>query len=558
MFQILFGVAGGLAIFLFGMTSCSDGLQKASGSALKSIIHKLTANPLIGVLVGILVTVLVQSSTATTVILVGLVGAQLMTLAQSIGVILGADVGTTLTVQLIALKVTSYALLFIAIGFALNFLGRRARIKQLGQVIMGFGLVFFGLHIMSTTMEPLREYEAFREMLISFGANPFLGLLVATLFTAIIQSSAATIGLALSLALQGLVPIEAAIPMILGANIGTCSTALLATIGAPTEAKRVGVAHVLFKVLGVVLILPFLGPFTDLVRTTASDAARQIANAHTLFNVGIAVVFLPFARPFARLIEFLIPERTPALPDLEQPLYIEHRSLNTPVLALEQVRAEIVRVARMINQMAVNLGEILVDYDEDLATRIWQLEKGVDALYRQVIGFLADIAQSNLTEEQSRENVVWIQAANDLEHIGDSIIRMLQAVAKKLENQAIFSDEGQKELQELFNRVIDLTDLLVEVFEAPDESNITALSRDAEEILRLEQGMRISHIRRLHAQIAVSLDTSPIHLDLTNGMRRIADHALLISKHMYEISEKPPVEQSLNAMQEAAQVSTGY
>jgi phosphate:Na+ symporter len=554
-FQFIFGVAGGLAIFLYGMTLTSTGLQKASGSALKSIIHKLTANPLFGMLVGILVTFLIQSSTATTIILVSLVGANLMTLAQSIGVILGADVGTTLTVQLIAFKITSYALFFIAVGFALSFLAKRPRMKSLGQIIMGFGMIFFGIHIMTTTMEPVREYEGIRQILLSFGRNPFLGLIVAAVLTVITNSSAATIGLVLSLAMQGMIPLQASVPLILGANIGTCSTALLATIGAPTDAKRVGVAHVLFKFLGVILILPFLGPFTDLVSSTSIDPARQIANAHTLFNVGIAVVFLPFAKPFARLIEFIIPERAEPIPELEKPLFLERHSLNTPVLALEQVRAEIIRIARMINQMAVNLGEILVSYDEDLATRIWQLEAGVDSLYRHVVGFLADIAQSDLTEDQSHENVVWIQVTNDLEHIGDSMIRMLQAITKKLETNVVFSQQGQKELEDLFGRVVHLTDNLVAAFELSNEEHLAAIKEDANGIIAREEQMRFSHIRRLHAQISVTRDTSPIHLDLTNAMRRIADHTLLIVKNMSGVSGKPPVEETLNAIQETANVN---
>lgn len=246
MFQIVFGVAGGLALFLYGMNLCSDGLQRASGSALKRILSKLTSNPVMGVIFGTIVTVLIQSSSATTVILVGLVGAKLMTLAQSIGVILGADIGTTLTVQLIAFNVTSYSLLFIAIGFGINFISKRAKVKQIGQVILGFGLIFFGLHIMSSTMQPLKDYPGVPEMFISLGQNPLLALLVSTVFTAIIQGSAATMGIVISLSLQGIVPLEAAIPLVLGANIGTCATALLATIGAPTEAKRVGIAHVLF------------------------------------------------------------------------------------------------------------------------------------------------------------------------------------------------------------------------------------------------------------------------------------------------------------------------
>ena len=258
--------------------------------------------------------------------------------------------------------------------------------------------------------------------------------------------------------------LQASVPHILGANIGTCTA--LGHDRAPTDAKRVGVAHVL---LGVILILPFWAR-TDLVSSTSIDPARQIANAHTLFNVGIAVVFLPFAKPFARLIEFIIPERAEPIPELEKPLFLERHSLNTPVLALEQVRAEIIRIARMINQMAVNLGEILVSYDEDLATRIWQLEAGVDSLYRHVVGFLADIAQSDLTEDQSHENVVWIQVTNDLEHIGDSMIRMLQAITKKLETNVVFSQQGQKELEDLFGRVVHLTDNLVAAFELSTKS----------------------------------------------------------------------------------------
>ena len=408
---------------------------------------------------------------------------------------------------------------------------------------------------MTATVEPLREYEAVREMLIAFGRNPFLGLVGAALYRDH-QLQCCHHRTSVLLGTPGLVPLEAAIPLILGANVGTCSTALLATIGAPTDAKRVGVAHVLFKLLGVILIIPFIGPFAELVRLTSTDAARQIANAHTLFNVGIAVVFLPFARPFAQLIELIVPERAAGIPDVEEPLYLERHSLSTPVLALEQVRAEIVRIARIINQMTVNLSEILVAYDEDLATRIWQLETGVDAL--QARGrLLADIAQSNLTEEQSHENVVWIQVTNDLEHIGDSIIRMLQSVTKKLEHQVVFSNEGQHELEELFSRVVHLSKGLITAFESPSEENLAALRDDANDIIAMEQQMRVSHIRRLHAQIAVSRDTSPIHLDLTNAMRRIADHTLLIVKNMSGVSEKPPVEESLNAMQETVNATAG-
>lgn len=552
MFQIVFGVAGGLALFLYGMNLCSDGLQRASGSALKKILSKLTSSPVMGVITGTIVTVLIQSSSATTVILVGLVGAKLMTLAQSIGVILGADIGTTLTVQLIAFNVTSYSLLFIAIGFLINFISKRDKVKQIGQVILGFGMIFFGMGIMSSTMQPLKDYPGVPELFASFGSNPLMGLLVSTVFTAIIQGSAATIGIVLSLSLQGIVPLEAAIPLVLGANIGTCATALLATIGAPTEAKRVGIAHVLFKILGVVIFMPFVAPFTNLVKMTAADVTRQIANAHTIFNVGITVFFLPFAHKFAQLIEWMIPEKAEAIPDFQKPQYLKRQSLDTPVIAIEQARAETGRVAQMVQEMAVGLTKILDNYDETVVDRINQIESGIDNLYREIIHFLSEIAQHNLTKEQSNENILWIQTINDLEHIGDALIRMLTAIKKKLENQVSFSDEGEQELRDFLADVVNLTESLVLAIDTPEKENIEQVARQAVNAIEKEQTMRISHIRRLHAQVAVSLDTSPLHLDITNSVRRIAEHALLIANNLSDGVQSTHREVDMQTFRETA------
>jgi phosphate:Na+ symporter len=439
-------------------------------------------------------------------------------------------------VQLIAFNGSSYSLLFVAIGFAVHFLSKRQKVKQIGQIVMGFGLIFFGMSIMSTTMEPLKTYPGVPELFASFGANPLFGLLVSTAFTAIIQGSAATIGIALSLSLQGIVPLEAAIPLILGANVGTCGTALLATIGAPTEAKRVGIAHVLFKMLGVILIMPFLGPFTGLVRMTAADITRQIANAHTVFNIGITLLFLPFAAQLAKIIERFVPEKVAPLPLLQQPEYLDHRSLDTPVIALEQVRAETGRVAQMVQQMTIHLGELFEHGTEGAALKINEMEEGVDRLYTEIIDFSTRIAQHNLTKEQSQENILWIQTINDLEHMADALVRMQEAVIKKYENQIAFSDEGRQELGAFFAEVTTLTKHLVVAIEKPDVENTELLAQQAIRVISKEQAMRLSHIRRLQARITVSLDTSPIHLDLTNGMRRLAEHALLIANNLQGVS----------------------
>jgi Na/Pi-cotransporter len=278
------GLLGGLAIFLYGMRLTSTGLEQAAGHRLRGVLARVTDNRLLGLLTGIVVTALIQSSSATTVMVVSFTNAGLMSLGQTLAIILGADVGTTLTVQIIAFSLKEYSLLIIFLGFLIASLPRR-RYRGVGRSVLGFGLIFFGMSLMGNAMDPLRDHSFFREMLLAGSERPVLVLLVATLFTGLIQSSAATIGIALTFAFQGLIDLRTAVPVILGANIGTCVTACLAAIGTRREAQRVAYAHILFKVFAVLLFLPFIGPFTRLVALTSSDLPRQIANAHTFFNV---------------------------------------------------------------------------------------------------------------------------------------------------------------------------------------------------------------------------------------------------------------------------------
>ena len=312
---------GGLAVFLFGMEQMAEALKKVAGDSMKQILAKLTNSRIMGLITGAVVTAIIQSSSVTTVMLVGFVTAGLMSLSQAIGVILGADIGTTITAQIVAFKVTKYALLLVAVGFGFIFIGKKDHIKQYGHLIMGLGLIFFGMGIMSEGMQPLRTYEPFIALMQNV-SNPVIGILVATLFTALVQSSSATMGVVIAMALQGLISLDAGIALALGANLGTCATAGLAAIGKPREAVRVAVAHVSFKIIGVIIIFPFIPYLADLVRDISPVAAagvvgmeklavetpRQIANAHTIFNVGLAFTFLPFASWFARLCEWIVPD----------------------------------------------------------------------------------------------------------------------------------------------------------------------------------------------------------------------------------------------------------
>ncbi|MFQ6674192.1 MAG: Na/Pi cotransporter family protein, partial [Fidelibacterota bacterium] len=309
---------GGLALFLYGMGKMSEGMKKAAGNRMRSVLTVVTNNRVIGLIVGAFVTMVIQSSSATTVMLVSFVEAELMTFVQTLGVILGADIGTTITAQLIAFRLTDYALLMIAAGFAITLFARKDSHRNAGEAILGFGILFFGMYLMSDAMAPLQTYEPFLQVLKRF-ENPLVGLAVGTASTALLQSSAAFIGIVIVFAQQGLLPLEAGIPLIFGANIGTCVTAGLASIGASREAKRVALAHVLFKIGGVLLFILWIPTFADFVRwispvgagsgaaKLAAEAPRQIANAHTIFNVSLALIFLPFTLLFSRYVYRFFP-----------------------------------------------------------------------------------------------------------------------------------------------------------------------------------------------------------------------------------------------------------
>ena len=314
-------LTGGLALFLFGMDQMGEALRLVAGDKMRQILGKLTTNRVMGLVTGAVVTAIIQSSSVTTVMLVGFVTANLMSLSQAIGVILGADIGTTITAQIVAFPIKKYALLLVAVGFLMTFTSKKEDVRQYGALIMGLGMIFFGMAVMSGAMKPLRSHQPFIDLMQNV-SNPLVGILISTAFTALVQSSSATMGIVIVLASQGLISLEGGIALALGANIGTCATAGLAAIGKPREAVRVAVAHVAFKIVGVLLIVWFIPPFADLVRGVspasehlagmdrlAADTPRQVANAHTLFNVGIAFLFLPFAGVFARFSEWVVPDR---------------------------------------------------------------------------------------------------------------------------------------------------------------------------------------------------------------------------------------------------------
>ncbi|MDI6601603.1 MAG: Na/Pi cotransporter family protein [Thermoanaerobacteraceae bacterium] len=340
--QMITGLLGGLALFLYGMRLMGDSLQKTAGDGMKHFIEILTTNRVMGAFAGLIVTSIIQSSSATTVMVVGFVNAGLMTLEQAVGVIMGANIGTTVTAQLIAFRLSDIAPIAVAVGVAMWFFSPKKSYQQVGEIIIGFGILFMGMEIMSSSVKPLKDIPEFTNLILILGHNRFLGVLVGFLMTAVIQSSSVTIGILQALAFQGLIPIEVALPVLFGDNIGTTVTALLASIGTNKTARRAALVHMFFNIIGTVIFLIILGPVTSIVKATSVDVARQIANAHTLFNVTNTIIQLPFSNYLVRLVKYLLPGEVAV--EEKGLKYLDERILETPSIAVVQAYKEVIRM----------------------------------------------------------------------------------------------------------------------------------------------------------------------------------------------------------------------
>ncbi|MDK2817750.1 MAG: phosphate:Na+ symporter [Moorella sp. (in: firmicutes)] len=527
-FPIATGLAGGLALFLFGMHLISTGLQKAAARQVQQLLGAVTKNRFFGMLAGLVVTIFLQTSAVTTVLLVGFVSAELMSLGQALGVILGAAIGSTLTAQLIALRLSDYALWAVAAGLIPYFFARRLRWRYLGQAILGFGLIFYGAALMGTAVAPLNTLPGFKTALSPLAAHPWLMMLAATLFTGVVQASAATVVLAMTLAAQGALPLEAALAMVLGANLGTTATALISSIALSREAKRVALAHFFFKLAGTLLFLPFLGLYSYLSRLTSPDIARQVANGHTLFNVINMILFLPFTPRVGRLMEKVLP----SAPEEEKVAkYLDTKVLEIPELALARATQELLRMAGIIREeMFPRVMQPLAEREVELLEKLRSLDNILDYLYRAVARYLAQLNQGNLTDDQLVAQTKLLYIANDLEHIGDVVVEMAHQWRKIEASGVEFSPAGQAELQEMFNKVKENFATAIQAFAADDEALAARVIRDHPEILRLEKNLRYSHFQRLQQENRLSLETTSIHMDLINQLLRLNMHSVSIAQ----------------------------
>lgn len=522
--QALLGFTGGMGLLLYGMSIMSEGLQKIAGENLRSVLSSLTHNRFTGLLVGAVVTMLFQSSTATTVILVGLASASIISLRQTLGVILGADVGTTVTAQLIALRVTEIALPIVGIGATIIFFSKRDKYRRFGQAFLGFGFLFLGLKIMSDSMHPLRDEPVFSQMLMSASDQPLLAIACAALFTFLVHSSAAAVGLIMVLAMQGLLSLDSTIYLLFGANIGTSFTAIISSLGSSREAQRVAAAHLLFKLFGVLAFAPFVTLFSGLVSHFTISPGYQVAIVHTFFNIGIAVIFLPFISHFARILNRILPDKTNPATKL-MPRFLDDKLLRTPAIAMGFAAKEISHIYDHIFEMTKNIKKIFEKNDYSLLEVTIKEEEYVDILCNATNGYLAGILRQPVSRKEFFKCMGFMHIVNDLEHIGDIIEKNIAHIAQsKISSNCRFSEEGWDELTIMHERICELMRMSHAAYSSGDADLALHAIKLQPEIISMERHLRELHIHRLRLNIQSSEQTSSLHLDLINSFLRISEH----------------------------------
>ena len=534
---------GGLALFLFGMEQMADALKAVAGERMKIILARLTTNRFMGAATGAFVTAVIQSSSVTTVLVVGFITAGLMSMAQSIGVIMGANIGTTITAQIVAFKVTKAALLMVAVGFSMLSFSRQEKIKQYGGMLMGLGMIFFGMSVMSDAMSPLRSYQPFLDLMASMD-NPVIGILVAAVFTGLVQSSSATTGIVIVMASQGFISLQAGIALAFGANIGTCVTAMLASIGKPREAVRAAVVHVMFNVFGVMVWIGLIGHLAEFVTwfspshpelsgvdRLAADTPRQIANAHTVFNIANTLIFIGFTGQFARLVEWLVPDKPLEEKVIAKPRYLDEALLETPSLALERVRLEIGHMGDRVKDMLEQIMPAILNGDRGSLRAVAKIDDEVDILHGYIVTYLGRISQNTLTEEQTHDFINLMAAANDLENIGDVIeTDLVHQGYEGIEQGVSISDATRKILLELHHVVSNAVDMARDAVMENDQIAAQEVIAMKGDINRFMESAAMHQARRLVAEEPNRLAAYTLEIDIIEKLKRIYYFAKRMAK----------------------------
>ncbi len=555
-FKIILQLFGGLALFIYGMNFMSDGLQKAAGEKMKSILAMLTRNVFIGVLAGAAATAVLQSSGAVTVMVIGFVSAKLMTLRQAISIIMGANIGTCVTAQLVAFKIGDYAWIFVIIGFIMYFfLAQKEKIADFGQAIFAFGILFTGLNLMSDAMAPLAQSPVFSELMLKVSDVPVLGIIVGAVMTTIVQSSSASIAVLQNLAatagpdgISSLIGLVGAIPILFGTNIGSTTTALLASIGGTTNAKRTAFSHTIFNIVGTLIFIwftPLIADFVTMISPTGDELdviSRQIANAHLSFNVATTLLFLPFIGVLEKVVTKLVPEKEQE-EDYMGAIYLDYNVLEQPFAAIHLATKELSRMAVMTSEMLVEskkafLGDDMVAYD-----KVKEKEEHVNHLRDQIIKYLSSMfSAETVTEKQALAISGMMHVVQDVEHIGDNCENIADFAKEKIEYGYSFSDTACAEIYQCFDMVGKMLNNAVQALSEGDAELAELVKKQEDELDALERSLRIKHMKRLDNN-ECSPDYTVLYMDVIHNLERMGDnceniaHAVLDNNPVKSIEE---------------------
>ncbi len=564
-FKIIVGLIGGLALFVYGMQIMSNSLKVVAGDRMKHLLEVLTSNRLKAIICGIVVTVMVQSSSTTTVMVVGFVNASLMNLTQAAGIILGANIGTTLMAQLIAFNFDAVAPILIGIGTVMSVFGKKKKTRDIGTIILGIGILFYGISVMSSTMAPLKNNPVFKNWLIIYGRNPFLGLLIGTVITGIMQSSGATLAMLQALAISGIfadvsgtAAIQICIPMMIGTNIGTCVTALLSSIGTSKAAKSAAIIHLSVNIFGAIWVMALLGIFNAVLpvnpiyqflvnisgtmKTAGGrvipNVARQIAMSHTFFNVANMFVMLPFIDKLVAFLENHLDDDEGEEKDTG--LQLDDRLLNNPAVAIGQLGKELVHMAEMAEKNLRLAGKALIEGDEKAIEKVYQREERIDEHEKGIIDFIIRLSNLNVSQDENDRLAIYLQCAHDIERIGDHAENIVELAENKIEKDVTMTEEAKQELLNLFDLIYSIVKHVKEVLTDEDESTCMKIYEEEERSDDLTDEYKDAHIKRL-SEGSCQANSSAIYFDLLVDLERVGDHAANIAEHVQSLHPRKRV-----------------
>lgn len=531
--NILLGLFSGLALFLFGMEFMGDGLENAAGSRLKSFFDKAITNPFKGALVGTIVTAIIQSSSATTVMVVGFVNAGLMSLYQAVGVIMGANIGTTITGQLITFKIDDYIPLFIIIGAALILFMKQEKRKEIGKIVFGFGLLFMGLSQMKDAMSPIAQTTFFQDLILTLEGNMFLGILVGAAMTAVVQSSSASTAILLSLAATGAISLQVAIPILFGNNIGTCVTALLSSLNANKVAKKAAFIHLSFNLIGTLIFLPLINILSQVVMYMGGDIDKQIANAHTIFNIVNAIILLPFAGVFVKLANLALKDKEGEKPTINR---LDRRFLETPAIAFEQAFQESLTMYDLAKENLTLSTNALIDGKVKNLKKIFENESEINRLERELSTFLVSISSHDITEVDTNRIASMIKIISDIERIGDHSKNIAELAEEVSTSKLTFTSDALEELRLMYNYTIESINSSYASYKNNNRQKANDTMIFEENIDRLEELLRDKHIQRL-SQNKCNAHSGAVFLDAISNFERIGDHSINIAEYVLSLDD---------------------